>query len=67
MSKTRQPDVDYELFEQAGPDIRMLTAQVRAVENAGARNTLLRAIRVLLGKRTSSAETEDAAGPPPQP
>lgn len=59
MSKTEQPDVDYELFEQAGPDIRMLAAQVRAVENAGARNTLLRAIQVLLGKKAGSAETED--------
>jgi hypothetical protein len=29
----------------------MLAAQVRAVENSGARNTLLRAIRVLLGRR----------------
>jgi hypothetical protein len=58
MSRTKQPDVDYEQFEQAGPDIRMLAAQVRAVENSGARNTLLRAIRVLLGKRTDSAETK---------
>jgi len=59
MSKDERPDVDYELFEQAGPDIRMLAAQVRAVENAGARNTLLRAIRVLLGKRAVPAETEE--------
>ena len=59
MSKTKPPDIDYELFEQAGPDIRMLAAQVRAVENAGARNTLLQALRVLLGKKASSAETED--------
>ena len=58
MSKTEQPDVDYEQFEQAGPDIRMLAAQVRAVENSGARNTLLRAIRVLLGKRAGSTKKE---------
>lgn len=58
MSKTEQSDVDYEQFEQAGPDIRMLAAQVRAVENPGARNTLLRAIRVLLGKRADSTETK---------
>jgi hypothetical protein len=66
MSKTRQPDVDYKQFEQAGPDIRMLASQVRAVENAGARNTLLRAIQVLLGKRAGSDETEDKA-PAPKP
>jgi len=48
MSKTKQPDVVFEQFEQAGPDIRMLAAQVREIENAGARNTLLRAIRVLM-------------------
>lgn len=66
MSKTKQPDVDYEQFEQAGPDIRMLAAQVRAIENAGARNTLLRAIRVLLSKRANSDKAKDK-GPAPQP
>jgi hypothetical protein len=61
MSKTKQPDVAFEQFEQAGPDIRMLASQVREIENAGARNTLLRAMWVLLGKRAGSDETEDAA------
>lgn len=59
MSKPEQPDIEYEQFEQAGPDIRMLAAQVRAVENSGARNTLLRAIRVLLGKRANPDRKTD--------
>jgi hypothetical protein len=33
MSKTKQPDLDYQLFEQAEPDIKMLTDQMRAVES----------------------------------
>lgn len=66
MSKTGQSDADYELFEQAGPDIRMLAAQIQAVENAGARNTLLRALRVLLGKKTDPDETQDET-PAPRP
>jgi hypothetical protein len=59
MSKTEQPDVVFEQFEQAGPDIRMLASQVKAVENPGVRDTLLRAMRVLMGKRAGPAKTED--------
>jgi hypothetical protein len=59
MSKTEQPDVVFEQFEQAGPDIRMLASQVRAVENPSVRDTLLRAMRVLMGKRADPAKTED--------
>jgi hypothetical protein len=59
MSKTEQPDVVFEQFEQAGPDIRMLASQVRAVENPGVRDTLLRAMRVLMGKRANPAKTEE--------
>lgn len=59
MSKTEQPDVAFEQFEQAGPDIRMLASKVRAVENPGVRDTLLRAIRVLMGKSADLAKAED--------
>jgi hypothetical protein len=59
MSKTEQPDVVFEQFEQAGPDIRMLASQVQAVENPSVRDTLLRAIRVLLGKRADPAEARE--------
>ena len=59
MSKTEQHDVVFEQFEQAGPDIRMLASQVREIENSGARNTLIRALRVLLDKRAESTEEED--------
>jgi hypothetical protein len=59
MSKTKQPDVVFEQFEQAGPDIRMLASQVREIENSGARNTLLRALKVLLGKHAESIEEEE--------
>ena len=59
MSKTEQPDVVFEQFEQAGPDIRMLASQVKKVQDSDARNTLLRAIRVLLGKSTDPTEDEE--------
>jgi hypothetical protein len=58
VSKTEQPDVIFEQFEQAGPDIRLLADRVKAVENPGVRDTLLRAIRVLLGQSVDSAEIE---------
>ncbi|MBN1977328.1 MAG: hypothetical protein JW918_08000 [Anaerolineae bacterium] len=63
MSKSEQPDVVFEQFEQAGPDIKMLASQVRAVKNPGVRDTLLRAIRVLMGKPADSAEAEDEESP----
>jgi hypothetical protein len=59
VSKTGQLDVVFEQFERAGPDIRKLAVQVRMVENPGVRDTLLRAMRVLLGKPTDSAGTKD--------
>jgi hypothetical protein len=54
MTKTKKPDTTFEQFEQAGPDIKMLADRVRMVENSGVRNTLLRAIQVLLGKPIDS-------------
>jgi hypothetical protein len=37
----------------------MLASQVQAVENPSVRDTLLRAIRVLLGKRADPAEARE--------
>lgn len=59
MSKTEQPDAFFEQFEQASPDIRMLAERVKVIENPGVRDTLLRAMRVLLGKSANSAEAKD--------
>ena len=59
MRTTEQPDVSFEQFEQAGPDMRTLAERVKAIENPGVRDTLLRAMRVLLGKSADSAETKD--------
>jgi hypothetical protein len=59
VSKTEQPDAFFEQFEQAGPDMRTLAERVKAIENPGVRDTLLQAMRVLLGKPTSSAEAKD--------
>jgi hypothetical protein len=59
MGKTKQPDVTITLFEQAGPDIKKLAAQMRTIENPDVRDTLLHAMWVLLGKPVLPSKIKD--------